>query len=274
MFDETAAEDCDYLVWPFLNNCVRDQFTIKNSDARYCIPGNLSNDLIVDFSIAEYRSNLDAESEPFQKVHVFSVKLHDKMIEPQNKAKDCFGIYRDVHTWARNVDLKEKDYLLFPIYGSIHFYLIAYVHILTALSGSSSSKPVAEDEPLPCILVFDSLKQKKEKYKEVIHKLNHFILFEYMIQFFSMQDWCCGLVSKERLLERMQSVYVCVVPCPQQPVHSLNCGMYCAKNAKFIHETLPTLSQRMTSQLQSKGFLQLHYNDEDVSSDRIQAIVN
>jgi hypothetical protein len=91
-----------------------------------------------------------------------------------------------------------------------------------------------------------------------------------MIQFFSMQDWCCGLVSKERLLERMQSVYVCVVPCPQQPVDSLNCGMYCAKNAKFIHENLPTLSERLKSQLQSKGFLQLHYNDEDVSSDRIQ----
>ena len=82
MFDENLAEDCDYLVWPFLNNCVRDQFTIKNSDARYCIPGNLSNDLIVDFSIAEYRSNLNVESERFKKVHVFSVKLHDKMIEP------------------------------------------------------------------------------------------------------------------------------------------------------------------------------------------------
>ena len=273
MFDAELEADADYLIWPFLNNCKRDCFTIKNRDAHYCIPGNLSNDLLVDFSISEYRSHLDPESECFQKVHVFSVLLHEKMIQPDNNGKDCFGIYRSVHTWAQKIDFKEKEYLLFPISGRTHFYLIAYVHIMQALSGVSSQEIEQKHKAVPCILVFDSIKKKTVKYNEVIDNLNHFVLFEYMIQCFSMQDWCCGLVSKEVLLERMQSVVVCVVQCPQQPVYSLNCGMYCAKNAKFIHESLPIISKPILSTLHSKGFEHLSYNDEEVSSDRIQLSV-
>ena len=85
-----------------------------------------------------------------------------------------------------------------------------------------------------------------------------------------MLDWCCGLVSLEVLLNRIKSIEIIVVACPQQPNVSLNCGMYSTKNVKFIHERIPKINKRMSSELQKNGFSQLNYNDNDVSSDRFQ----
>ena len=221
MFDNELDADAVYLIWPFRNGNVRDCFTIRNCDARYCIPANLTNDLLVDFSILEYRSNLHFSDVSLIKVHVFSVLLNTKLSDPENKDRDWFGKFRSVHTWARNVEFKEKEYLVFPIHGKNHYYLITYVHLFSALSGAWSKDTDDENIPYPCILVFDSLKKHKGKYEEVFDNLNHYVIFEYMIQSFSMLDWCCGLVSKDVLLKRIKSIDIILVACPQQPDVSL-----------------------------------------------------
>ena len=79
MFDNELDAEAVFLIWPFRNGIVRDCLTIRNFDARYCIPENFTNDLMVDFSILEYRSNLPTSDVSLTKVHVFSVLLHTKL---------------------------------------------------------------------------------------------------------------------------------------------------------------------------------------------------
>jgi hypothetical protein len=193
--------------------------------------------------------------------------MYTKLTEDSSPDNE-FLRYRRVYNWAKSVNLFEYTYLVFPIYKEFHFFLIAYYKPFLALNDKEAVFHAGTSEN-GCIFVFDSMKTKsKSKYASIISNLNDYLVSEWMVSYFSMLDYCSGLVSKKDLVNRLKQVKTHVVKCPQQPELDLSCGLYTIRNANLLLQECPIVSDSNVDNIANNGFDGFDYSHEDIVRDR------
>jgi sentrin-specific protease 7 len=122
------------------------------------------------------------------KVHAFSCLFYTKLIE----AKDSKSQHQLVSRWTKNINLFEKEFILFPINLNYHWSLMVIARpklwvqeILKKSSQNSSSGTQSGDihdllqEPsLGCFLHLDSLNRGGHRTEVIVNNLGRYLLHE------------------------------------------------------------------------------------------------
>lgn len=268
-FDESKDDDVEVLWWPFKTTIKEDfRVSILNRDAVRLNNGELLNDSLVNFGTHFYVPSKCLKSSFEDNVYTYSTLFSSKLID--ELPDECFLRYRRVNRWVKKIDVFQKQFLCFPIHASerCHYFLICYVNVSAILNGVDSTCDDFEG-PHPCILIFDSIREKNcINYNKRVEILNEYLVLHWLASKFDIEDWCCGLISQKTLQDRMKKMKVYRMRCPQQPRGDLSCGVYVIRNVTNIAKMQPLLKQDALSSCENITLPGFDYTYDDILEDR------
>jgi sentrin-specific protease 7 len=124
------------------------------------------------------------------KVHAFSCLFYTKLIE----AKDSKAQHQLVSRWTKNINLFEKEFILFPINLNYHWSLMViarpklWVQEILKLSSQNSSTQsggmhdLLHEPSLGCFLHLDSLNRGGHRTELIVNNLGRYLLHEHNAQ--------------------------------------------------------------------------------------------
>ena len=113
---EINQEDCELLVYPPTKNFHENRITIKRRDFNTLSRGKYIVDTIVDFYYRHLYENLPSETK--NKVYICKTDLYQWLRMP--------GGLDDIISW-KQVNLYEKEFILFPICWNGHYSLFIII---------------------------------------------------------------------------------------------------------------------------------------------------
>jgi hypothetical protein len=253
--------------WPRVPLRHQRQCFIHNGNGERCKVSKMLDDELLDFGVLHHLYSGANSIENQGKIFFMNPQFWAKLQEGKNEKER----YRLAHVLIHKVKIFEKDFLLIPInIPGIHWYLVCYVKPVYILQGKELAEEDEDDNGLfPCILVMDSMsKSSIKQYDEVLNTINDFLVLQYLTDHYLMVDWCCGLMSEDKLKTRMNGMRKLIVHSPQQPSIDVSCGMYVIRNSKHFIDRTPRISENMLKNLERRGFVDLNYEYNDIKKDR------
>ena len=267
VFIPGIEKDVLVVKWPRVPLAHQRKCYIQNGNGDRCRVSKMLDDELLDFGVLHHLYSGLNSIEKEKKIYFISPQFWAKLVEGKNEKER----YRLAHLLIQKVKTFDKDFLLFPInIVGIHWYLVCYVKPVYILQGKEfADEDDAENDLFPCILVMDSMSKRSIlEYDEVLNKINDFLVLQYLTDYYLMIDYCCGLMSEDKLKTRMTGMRKLIVKTPQQPTYDVSCGMYVMRNSKYFIDKTPKISENLLPTLERQGFVDMTYDYGDIKKDR------
>ena len=121
------------LSYPTIENA-KDVVTLNTGDLERCDEGMFFNDNLIDF-YTRYMREEKWPDDVNTKCHVFSCHFYEKLNEKGETFDSNLKInYENVRTWTKDINIFEKDYVIIPINGMLHWRWSARTFLSLSLS--------------------------------------------------------------------------------------------------------------------------------------------
>ena len=159
----------------------KDSVTVCVTDYKSLEHDTFLNDIIIDFYLT-WLFHEKLPSEDKAGVHVFSTMFY-KRLTLQHKSNEDSSLnsaekkHSRVKGWTKNLNLFEKNLIIFPICEHSHWYLVMAVRPHLATLPLESEERESQGEPL--FIVLDSLGGNKSA---AVNNIRHYLAQEWILK--------------------------------------------------------------------------------------------
>jgi hypothetical protein len=149
------------------------QIQLTKYDMKRLKRGTYINDAIIFFYLKVIQNEM-MPADDRNRIHIFDtyfiVKFRDIAKKGEKMANSYREAYNEVKKWTKNVDILDKDFLIFPIHELEHWSLIIVCYPWKWYTGDEVFiiEDHHEEWKLPCIIAFDSLEPLESGYRDLI----------------------------------------------------------------------------------------------------------